>query len=227
MPTNAKAANLRRRFGLAAVDAPPVIFNRTPSGKVWGGVNGLAAPVASSAPTAKPTPTPAAAAVDARTSVEPKLPRDEAHRAFVEWLDRAYPGMVPALLEALGVESIIARDGGLGQTEEKSLVERLLDAATAVVPAYLQYEQQKDILEVQLDRARAGLPPLDAGAYAASMQIGLDRETIQRLADEAGARAAATAGAFASSPLPWVILGGGALLIWSLSQKGGRRRARR
>lgn len=42
------------------------------------------------------------------------------------------------------------------------------DLATGVVdlaPQYLQYKQQGDMLDLQIERARAGLPPIDASKY--------------------------------------------------------------
>lgn len=202
-----------------------VTWRRTPDNVVWGGMGAVRTPTAkrltiARADTAKPLREFAERA--ALTPAEPVLTRDEAAAEFVEWLDRAYPGAVPAMLEALGVESIIARDGGLGATEEKSLVTKLLDLAQGVLPAYLQYEQQKDVLAIQLQRAQAGLPPLETGQYAPAVQIGLDQETIQRMADEATQRA----GALASSPMPWLLLGGGLLAAIVLRKpKRSRRRA--
>lgn len=57
-----------------------------------------------------------------------------------------------------------------GSTDWVSALERLL-------PAALLADQQRRILGVQLERARAGLPPIDAGAYGAGVRVGLDNRT--------------------------------------------------
>lgn len=220
MPTDRRTAALRSRFGLSAA-SPPVVFSPTRSRIVWGGLGAVPSKsVKPESAAAKPFPVVSDRAAPPPI-VESAVPRDEAAAEFVEWLGRSYPGVVEALLEALGVESVIARDGALGQAEEKTLVSQLLDLAQGVLPAYLQYEQQKEVLAIQLERAKAGLPPLETGQYAPSVQIGLDGETIQRLADEATQRAAAAA----SSPLPWLLIGGGILAAIALRQPKRRRRA--
>lgn len=196
MPGNQVTA-LKKRFGLSAV--PPVVFSPTPQGKVWGGMAGVA---------------------DDGAQV---LPPDEAKAAFVEWLAASYPGLVEALLEAVGAEEVIVTQG-LGQTQEKGLLNQLLDAAQTILPAYLQFEQQREVLDIQLERARAGLPPLNTAQFAPSVQIGLDQETIRRMAEEAAARAASGAGALFSSPWLWVALGGGALALVAMQSRGRRRR---
>lgn len=196
----------------------PFTFNRTPKAIVWGGLGATSLPVAradSAAPLREFTERAAVVSTDA------PLPRDESAAAFVDWLAQAYPGVVETLLESLGVDEVIARDGQLGATEEKTLVTRLMDLAQGVLPAYLQYEQQKDVLAIQLERAKAGLPPLESGQYAPSVQVGLDQETIRRMADEATSRAAAAA----SSPLPWLLVGGAVLAAITLRKPKRRRRA--
>lgn len=196
MPSQRDA--LRAHFGLNALSAPPVLFTATPQGKVWG-LNGLG-----NKPQAVADPT--AAKVE-----------------FLEWLGRAYPEALAVMANALEQAETIHGRGtinGLGETDQKTLVERLVGMAESVLPAYLQYQQQSDILDVQLDRARQGLPPLNTGEYAASMQIGLDRETVARIADEAAARARNVV----ASPLPWIVGGVGALaLVFMMIRKKRRR----
>jgi hypothetical protein len=165
---------------------------------------------------------PAAAPTD--TPAEQKLPREQANALFVDWFAKAYPGVVESLLAEIDRDGVLA-DAGLGATEqqEQGFIQKLMDLAQGVVPAYLQYQQQKDVLDIQLERARAGLAPLETGQFAPSVQIGLDNETVQRIADEAGARARAAA----SSPLPWLLLGGGVLAALAFRKKSPRRRAAR
>lgn len=175
---------------------PPIVFTPTPSGKVWGGLG------------------------DAGDGLSPR----DAQLAFIDWLAASYPGLVEAMLEAIAPEAVI-ETGTLGAAEESNWLTQLVGAAQTILPAYLQYEQQAEVLDLQLERMRAGLPPLDSAQFAPSVQVGLDSETIRRMADEAAARAASGAGAALSSPWLWIAIGGGALAF--IAMQSNRRRRRR
>ena len=214
MPTPQVNA-LRARFGLSAADVAPIVFTRTPSGKVWGGVDGLGCYVDGLGRKISP-PSPEQAAVAEQHA--------NARAAFLDWLAAAYPEAVAAMIEGLDVAAL-ERMNGLGADEEPGFMEKLFGLATTVLPTYLQYQQQKDVLDIQIKRAEQGLPPLETAQYAPSVQIGLDQETVQRLANEATARAQSMAGAFASSPmLPMLLLGGGVLAFMMMSKKKRGRR---
>lgn len=197
---------------MGAPQSAPVVYRPTRDMWVWGGMSKATPPTAAAEVVAVHAPEPPAAA--------DRLPRDEAAAAFVDWLGRAYPGVVESFLEALGVDQAIAH-GQLGAEGEQTLVQKMLDLAQGILPAYLQYKQQDEVLSIQLERAKAGLPPLETGQFAPSVQIGLDQETIARMADEATHRAASVAG----SPLPWLIGAGALVAVLALRNKPRRRRS--
>lgn len=198
---------LRSRFGLSAV--APIVFSPTPQGKVWGGLS-CAGELGNAGVAMEP--------LEGELLLQP----DEATAAFVDWLSAAYPGLVEAVTDALTAG--VAEPAGLSAVQEGGLLTRILDVAQTVLPAYLQFEQQREVLDIQLERARAGLPPLSTEQFAPSVQVGLDRDTIARLADEAAARAASGAGALFSSPWFWgaVALAGGAF-VYSMTRRRRRR----
>ncbi len=64
--------------------------------------------------------------------------------------------------------------------ENRSTGESWYDALARLLPVLASTYQQKQLLEVQVDRARQGLPPLDATQYAGGVQVGLSPD-VQKL----------------------------------------------
>ena len=54
---------------------------------------------------------------------------------------------------------------------KKSWFEGFTDSIKKIAPALIQYKTQKNILKVQLQRAKQGLPPLDTSALAPTIRI--------------------------------------------------------
>jgi hypothetical protein len=98
-----------------------------------------------------------------------------------------------------GVPSLSVAD----DSATESWISTVKNAASAV----LQVNQQRQVMDMQLQRARAGLPPLDVSAYtdAAAYQVGLNQSTQRTLLIGAG------------------ILVGGFVLYKLLGTKRGRR----
>jgi hypothetical protein len=76
----------------------------------------------------------------------------------------------------------------------------ILDKVTDLGSAYLQYDAQKDLLRLQVERARAGLPPLDTAAYTPGVNVGLTDSTTQDITR-------------------WILIGGGVLLAFVLLRR--------
>lgn len=55
------------------------------------------------------------------------------------------------------------------------------DTLQRLLPILATTYQQKQLLDVQVDRARSGLPPLDASMYAPGVQVGLSSDTSRTL----------------------------------------------
>jgi hypothetical protein len=54
---------------------------------------------------------------------------------------------------------------------EKSWFTSFTQSIQKIAPALVQYKTQKDILKLQLDRAKKGLPPLDTSALAPTIRV--------------------------------------------------------
>lgn len=187
-----------------------VRFRRVPSTKVWGG---------------QPR-------IRGGLGAVPRESHVAANKQLLNWIEQAFGPEAAELVRIQADELAAAEANGNGngnglaqaegETDERKWWEKITDAASEVLPKYLQYKTQSDILEVQLDRAREGLPPLQAGEYAPSVQVGLDPETVDRIADEAQRRAAGAAGGLMRSPLTWILAGSAAFFL--LQDRNGKRR---
>lgn len=97
---------------------------------------------------------------------------------------------------------------------EEGWLDKLIGAATTIAPAYLQFQQQKDILDMQLERAKQGLPPLETAYMAPTVRI--QTELTPEAARTARAGIAEGMGKLAFP----IMLAVGAFML----TRGGRRR---
>lgn len=107
----------------------------------------------------------------------------------------AYDKATAPVATATGTDAKVAAEEGW--------LDKLIGATKEIAPAYLQFQQQKEIMDMQVQRAKQGLPPLDTSFVAPTVKIQADIGSgITKLA------------------LPLLAIGGIALLI-------GRRKGRR
>lgn len=79
-----------------------------------------------------------------------------------EW-SRALESVAP------GMTNLLQSQSAIGETWEQTW-QRVMPAIAATV-------QQREILKIQLERARQGLPPLDNSQFGAQVSVGLDTQT--------------------------------------------------
>ena len=74
------------------------------------------------------------------------------------------------------------------KVETKSGWETFADTVSKLGTAYLGYRQQKELIDINVERAKQGMPPIDAAQMAPVVrtQIGIDPETASRIASSAG-----------------------------------------
>lgn len=99
---------------------------------------------------------------------------------------------------------------------EEGWLDKLIGAATTIAPAYLQFQQQKEILDMQLERAKQGLPPLETAYMAPTVRV----QTELGPEAQRAAREGITAG-LGTLAFPLILVAGAFLLM-----QGGRRRRR-
>lgn len=124
------------------------------------------------------------------------------HRqAFINWVKNWAPGLyVRAKKKADLVE---ATEGTLGQLG--GWWDTFQESITDLGGKYLQFRTQKEILEAQLERMRAGLPPLQTSEYAPTIAIKPDPGTTREITGAIGAGL--------GRMLPFIAIGGVALLV--------------
>ena len=91
----------------------------------------------------------------------PMMGKHLSRAQFVTWLQNKHPELWNAILTK----------SELGQAEttaqKKSFWDKIMDTVTTIGPAYLQYEAQRKMLKLNIERAQQGLPPLDPDVYGA------------------------------------------------------------
>lgn len=66
----------------------------------------------------------------------------------------------------VGAPSTTSNDNGNG-----AWYSDVLDFAKDAIPAYLAYDAQKDIMDMNIERAKTGLPPIDPGLTAPQVRV--------------------------------------------------------
>lgn len=89
-----------------------------------------------------------------------------AQQGFIDFLKKSHPRLYRVAMQkaakVVGAQSL----SGMGDIDWGNLFTNITDAVSKAAPAVLQLKQQKDLMKVQLQRAKAGQPPIDPGTYA-------------------------------------------------------------
>lgn len=110
----------------------------------------------------------------------------QARIQFADWLQRTHPGIFRKAIEvASNASETLA---GLGQEPEKSFWQKFTEAAAGLGTTYLTLKNQRDAMKINLERARAGQPPIDIATTAPVIrtQVDVSPELQQRLISTAG-----------------------------------------
>lgn len=78
---------------------------------------------------------------------------------------------------ATGVTTTIATStttGGSGDFFSFEWANKALDVAAKAIPAYFQYDTQKQLMDLNITRAKNGLPPIDPGVVAPQVKVIMD-----------------------------------------------------
>lgn len=140
-----------------------------------------------------------------------------AAKRAVAWVQANFPALYDASVRRVGNEMGAGGMRGLGAEGAAAAptgvgwYDKIMNAFTTIAPEYLKVKAQKDLLAVQMDRARAGLPPLNAAQYAPGVQVSLPPGYVDD--------------AFSSVP-KWVWIAAAAALVGVvvLPRLGGSRR---
>ncbi len=92
--------------------------------------------------------------------------QDKAAQDLLNWMEQQYPGSKQKVVALIGPPS------GMGATDTAGNADpwysKVIDAAGQVATTYFQSKIQKETTDLQIERARQGLPPLDLRQYGAA-----------------------------------------------------------
>ena len=110
----------------------------------------------------------------------------QARLQFADWLKNAHPEIFARAVRV--AEKSTATLQSLGEEETKSFWQKFGDAAIGIGTTYLSLKNQRDAMKINLERAQAGLPPIDASTSAPVIktQVDLSPELTNRLVSTAG-----------------------------------------
>ena len=141
-----------------------------------------------------------AAAFNARLARNPRV-------QFANWLSKKFPQVYADAAakaeqrknELLAKAAGVTGGGQLGQfdlvgppaptTADKSIWEKFLDGAITAGTAYLTLQQQKELLQMNIERAKQGLAPIDPSIAApiVKTQVDIDPQLAKDLTSNIGA----------------------------------------
>lgn len=97
------------------------------------------------------------------------------------------------------VYTMATEDQAAGVDTSQPWYQDLLQFASGALQTYTQFRSQDQIMQLNLERAKAGLPPIDPTRYGPSVGVGMDYQT--------------------RNLMTWALLGAGALALFAILRK--------
>lgn len=94
--------------------------------------------------------------------------------------DLSFPAVAPTPDYAQSLESIAPNITTLTEQNRQG-DEPWYESLARLLPAIAATQQQRELLKVQTERARQGLPPLDVSQYGLGVRVGLSEDSKQLL----------------------------------------------
>ena len=110
------------------------------------------------------------------------LTQTEARIQFMAWVQQNFPALAAAAIDYADTPTV----GGLG--EEESFWSKLTKGLTGLGTTYLALRNQREVLKINLERAKTGQPPIDIASTAPVIrtQIEIDPALASKLASGIG-----------------------------------------
>jgi len=98
-----------------------------------------------------------------------RIPKERATESLYHWLLSNYPDAAQRIVAEITPSDLGATDtvATTADMDKTPWYEKFLDAATKIVPVYVQGKTQMELVKAQIDRAKQGQPPLDLTKYSA------------------------------------------------------------
>ena len=92
------------------------------------------------------------------------IDRQKSANQLLNWIEKNEPGFYRHVKSKL--------NRGLGEDEiQVDWLDRIFSTVETAVPIYFAAEERKDLMELQLEMARAGQPPVDVRSYQTPIPI--------------------------------------------------------
>lgn len=132
---------------------------------------------------------PASASLVNQTPLKPAA----AFRSFIDWLKtnqpEIYAGVAYTRPDLVSPDMLFEQSSFLGDVEEgaestlnaQSVLDKTLDTLKEWLPMYYQYSSQKSLIDLNIERAKQGLTPIDSAMIAPTVKVGASSD-IQKIA---------------------------------------------
>lgn len=109
--------------------------------------------------------------------------RTKAKVQFIDWAKRRFPRVHAEAIRRSVPKTV--RNSGLGEaaptdaapSATASVLDNVVNTIGKLGTAYAQYKGQSQIIDMNVQRAKAGLPPIDAGDIAPQANVGIASST--------------------------------------------------
>lgn len=99
-----------------------------------------------------------------------RVGKEAAAKKFIAWASKNAPQIAREIKREVSKAANVTLSATVPETS-RPWYETALDIAQQAIPTYIQYQAQRDIMKMQLDRARQGLPPLDTSQIAPTVRV--------------------------------------------------------
>ena len=115
------------------------------------------------------------------------------YRSFVEWLKanqpEVYNGIAYSRPDLVTPDMLFETGGFLGDAEQsaesavdaQSILDKSLDTLQKLLPSYYQYQSQRQLIDLNIERAKQGLAPVDSSLVGPTLKVGMSSD-MQRIA---------------------------------------------
>lgn len=93
----------------------------------------------------------------------------KSQKQFVAWVTKNYPAMTQQIKQRIDADQLGAVTDP--QTKPVGIWASIVGGIKDLAPAYLQFQNQKKIMSMQLKRAEQGLPPLNVEQLAPTVRV--------------------------------------------------------
>lgn len=107
---------------------------------------------------------------------------------FAAWLKRNHPGIYQKAKAEADRKTGVKQMAGLGEDDAKQgWFSSFLEKAAAVGSTYLNLKNQRDALKLNIERAQAGMPPVDIETTPTlKTQVELPPDVVDKISASAG-----------------------------------------